>query len=57
MMSPSNNARAVPREVHLTRSTAGAPDAKDGKDAKGGNSNEAPRVRWDGTLLMSLPAR
>ncbi len=39
-----SNARAVPREVHLTRSpTTPGPDA--------------PKVRWDGTLVMSLPAR
>lgn len=45
-----SNARAVPREAHLTRSAqaaAAAPSA----------AAEAPRVRWDGTLVMGLPAR
>ncbi|MDM0017875.1 type II secretion system protein GspM [Variovorax saccharolyticus] len=45
-----SNARAVPREVHLTRSaqqTAAAPAAASGPT----------RVRWDGTLVMGLPAR
>jgi general secretion pathway protein M len=51
------NARAVPREVHLTR--AGAP-------AAGPNARTAPtppvtadgaaKARWDGTLVMGLPA-
>jgi general secretion pathway protein M len=45
-----SNARAVPREAHMTRSTqnaAAAPAA----------ASEPPRVRWDGTLVMGLPAR
>ena len=60
------NARAVPREVHLTRSqvsvarpiaftpqggTASAPASA--ASAAGGPT----RARWDGTLVMSLPAR
>jgi general secretion pathway protein M len=51
-----SNARAVPREVHLTRSAQGAPAAQGGgtAPAKGG---ERPVPRWDGTLVMGLPAR
>lgn len=46
-----SNARAVPREVHLTRSAAApSPAATAGADAATG-------VRWDGTLVMGLPAR
>lgn len=48
-----SNARAVPREAHLTRSgpnTAATPAASAAKA-------EAPRARWDGTLVMGLPAR
>ena len=42
------NARATPREAHLTRTApAGAPAAP----AAGG----ADGVRWDGTLVMTLP--
>jgi len=37
------NARAIPREAHLTRAR---PTAEDG----------AGEVRWDGTLVMGLPA-
>jgi len=48
------NARAVPREVHLTR-TRETPAAATAATA--GNADEAaPKVRWDGTLSMSLPA-
>jgi len=71
------NARAVPREVHLTRTPAGtatsvsAPPVR----APGGlppapanalanalanaaaNAPADTRVRWDGTLVMNLPAR
>lgn len=47
------NARAVPREAHLTRSqTAAAPPSKGSDKA----TDEAARVRWDGTLVMALPA-
>jgi len=42
-----SNARAVPREAHLTRSQA-AP-------APAGQGGAAPVVRWDGTLVMNLP--
>ena len=62
------NARAVPREVHLTRSQAsvarpiaftspaGSP-AISGADAPAGAASGPARARWDGTLVMSLPAR
>jgi general secretion pathway protein M len=45
-----SNARAVPREVHLTRST------QNGK-APPAAAAEPSGARWDGTLVMSLPAR
>lgn len=66
------NARAVPREVHLTR-TQGAQQApvraSSGPSAfpsRPGAANAAAtaaaaaadtRMRWDGTLVMNLPAR
>ncbi len=62
-----SNARAVPREAHLTRAagSAGSGSATTGKFGAAGSSGaaaattaaEAARVRWDGTLVMSLPAR
>ena len=45
------NARAVPREVHLTR-TATASSTPE----KGAPADAAAKPRWDGTLVMSLPA-
>lgn len=47
------NAHAVPREVHLTRAPTAAPasSAAPGKDA-----SKPPVVRWDGTVVMALPA-
>jgi general secretion pathway protein M len=59
-----SNARAVPREVHLTRSTAAVagptnaattPQAAAAAAAK--NTADSSIVRWDGALIMSLPAR
>ena len=49
-----SNARAVPREVHLTRNT------QQGGKSPGATSSasaESSGSRWDGTLVMSLPAR
>ncbi len=63
------NARAVPREVHLTRSQvsvarpiaftpASTPGAIAGMGQAPTPANAGPaRARWDGTLVMSLPAR
>lgn len=56
------NARAVPREVHLTRSqaAAGAPvlgTARPITATAAAAPTEAATPRWDGTLVMSLPAR
>ncbi|WP_295987755.1 type II secretion system protein GspM [uncultured Variovorax sp.] len=47
------NAHAVPREVHLTRAPAAAPQpaSPGAKDAP-----KTPQVRWDGTIVMALPA-
>jgi general secretion pathway protein M len=49
------NARAVPREVHLTRSQAGAAPAPRGATAAPAPADAL--VRWDGTLVMNLPAK
>ncbi len=50
------NARAVPREMHLIRAQASAPAAT---PATGGGDAKSPATgpRWDGTLVMSLPAK
>lgn len=48
-----NNARATPREAHLTRNNQGA--AANATPPKG--DSESSRVRWDGTLVMGLPGR
>jgi general secretion pathway protein M len=53
-----SNARAVPREAHLTRaapSTTAPPPP--GRAPAAQKSADAARVRWDGTLVMNLPAR
>ena len=42
-----SNARAVPREAHLTRS----------QPASGLGPADEAKVRWDGTLVMNLPTR
>ena len=61
-----SNARAVPREAHLTRAPGGGGGVAQGAFGQTGSSNaaasaaaaaEAAKVRWDGTLVMSLPAR
>lgn len=46
-----SNARAVPREAHLTRSQASSPQPAPSANA----GEDRPRVRWDGTLVMVLP--
>ena len=46
------NAHAVPREVHLTRAPAAAPPPPSG----GKDAPTTPQVRWDGTIVMALPA-
>ena len=48
------NARALPREAHLARSQS-SPQPAPGATA--GSAGEQAKVRWDGTLVMSLPAR
>ena len=54
-----SNARAVPREVHLTRSTQSAPPASppSSSPSASATTGDSSRVRWDGTVVMSLPAR
>ncbi|MET3383403.1 type II secretion system protein GspM [Variovorax paradoxus] len=47
------NAHAVPREVHLTRAPTAAP-ATPSSGAK--DAPKTPQVRWDGTVVMALPA-
>ncbi|RQO64176.1 general secretion pathway protein GspM [Variovorax sp. KBW07] len=49
------NAHAVPREAHLTRAPA-APPAAGGSGNSKDASSQAPQVRWEGTLVMALPA-
>ncbi|MBT2303240.1 type II secretion system protein M [Variovorax paradoxus] len=51
-----SNARAVPREAHLTRTAQGAPAASS-PAAAAARGAEPSVVRWDGTLVMGLPAR
>jgi len=51
------NARAVPREVHLTRGAVGAPNAPAAApSAATGAGGDGAKANWDGTLVMSLPA-
>ena len=54
-----SNARAVPREVHLTRNTqqGGKSPAPTTPGSTGSSGAEPSGSRWDGTLVMSLPAR
>jgi len=56
-----SNARAVPREVHLTRNTQSpqsTPSTQSTQSDKAPPSGTGPSgARWDGTLVMSLPAR
>ncbi|MBU1442348.1 MAG: type II secretion system protein M [Gammaproteobacteria bacterium] len=52
-----SNARAVPREVHLTRTPASAPQPNFPAAPAGAPGNDASGVRWDGTLVMGLPPR
>jgi general secretion pathway protein M len=49
------NARAVPVEARLARSNAAAP--ANAGPATLGNAAAAPVPRWDGTLVLALPAR
>lgn len=58
------NARALPREVHLTRSQV-APAASAANTAPGDgaapasaqpSAGDPARIRWDGTIMLSLPA-
>lgn len=57
------NARALPREAHLTRGQGGSaagnqPPSPPGTGVAPGNADDASAsVRWNGTLVMSLPAR
>lgn len=50
------NARAVPREVHLTRSGSGAAPAPAAPAAPAQAGGSSDKANWDGTLVMSLPA-
>jgi general secretion pathway protein M len=54
------NARAVPREVHLTRAGAAATNNQSSGTAAGGAPSAAAagasdKANWDGSLVMSLP--
>jgi general secretion pathway protein M len=53
------NARAVPREVHLTRVQASAPSTLPASitgTAGTAAAADTTKVRWEGTMLMTLPA-
>jgi general secretion pathway protein M len=54
------NAHAVPREVHLTRapvaSTPAASAGSAGSAAAGKDAARPAQPRWDGTVVMALPA-
>lgn len=54
------NAHAVPREVHLTRAPtstpASTPAAAAATSPGGKDAAKPPVVRWDGTVVMALPA-
>ncbi|MDM0075900.1 type II secretion system protein GspM [Variovorax sp. J2P1-59] len=52
-----SNARAVPREVHLTRSTQSTTPSPSSAPSGTATTGDSSRVRWDGTVVMSLPAR
>lgn len=47
------NARAVPREMHLTRTGANPPNTPAPAPSAPADS---PKAEWDGTLVMGLPA-
>ncbi|WP_398498722.1 type II secretion system protein GspM [Variovorax sp.] len=54
------NAHAVPREAHLTRAVAATPPPTLGTGAAQAaardKASEPPQIRWEGTLVMTLPA-
>ncbi|SFM16866.1 type II secretion system protein GspM [Variovorax sp. OV329] len=50
------NARAVPREVHLTRAGAAAPGGGPAPSNPAAAANDGSKANWDGTLGMTLPA-
>ncbi|HEX7867384.1 MAG TPA: type II secretion system protein GspM [Variovorax sp.] len=50
------NAHAGPREVHLTRAPAAAPAAPAAPSPGAKDAPKTPQVRWDGTVVMALPA-
>ena len=56
-----SNARAVPREVHLTRAAQnpapGASPAASPAPAAAAKGTDSSVVRWDGALVMGIPAR
>lgn len=49
------NARAVPREAHLSRSVTAPPSPAPPPPARAGAKAD-PAVRWEGNLVMTLPA-
>ena len=52
------NAHAVPREAHLTRAVAATltPPTGPAQAAARDKTPEPPQIRWEGTLVMTLPA-
>jgi len=51
-----SNARAVPREVHLTRAPTASTPAPSPATAGTRDAPKTPAARWDGTVVMALPA-
>lgn len=49
-----SNARAIPQEAHLTRSTRS--EAR-GTAAAPARATDSAAVRWDGTIVLALPPR
>jgi len=50
------NAHAVPREVHLTRAPASTSASPPPSSPAAKDAPKTPPVRWDGTVVMALPA-
>jgi len=53
------NAHAVPREAHLSRvaaATAPTPAPTAAAAARDSRPSEPPQIRWEGTVVMTLPA-
>lgn len=52
-----SNAQALPVEARLSRSAAAPAGAAPAPAGRGAGETAAPSPRWDGTLVLALPAR